>query len=313
MALLVNLDLVRILVTGASGQLGPYLLRVLQGEPHIVTAWSGNWEGELFGTPMRPVDLASPGAVEAAFTRADPEVVIHAGAVASPGVVDQDPDRAWTVNVQGTDRLAGLCESRRCRLLYVSTDMVFDGEDTAYDEDSPPRPVSAYGRSKLAAEPLVLGRSDLEALVVRVSLMFGPSLNGRPRFFDQLVEAIRQGRPFTLFNDEWRSPLSLDAAARALAALASQAPGSWRELGSRGVLHIGGAERMTRHEMGVRIAGHLGCDSPRLAAGSRLAHESPEPRPRDLSLDSRAWRTAFPDLPWPSLEEALGEMLPPGR
>src|SRR5439155_2744036 len=93
----------------------------------------------------------------------------------------------------------------------------FDGERAPYGEEDDPAPLSVYGRTKADAEAAVRAAGGL---VVRVSLLYGPSLSGRPSFFDDQAAALRSGRPLTLFEDEWRTPLALPAAARALVELA---------------------------------------------------------------------------------------------
>jgi len=75
-----------------------------------------------------------------------------------------------------------------------------------------------------------------------------------------------------------------------------------------GLLHVGGPERMSRLEMGQRLAAHLGVGGGNIVATSRNADASAEPRPRDTSLDSSRWQRLFPGLPWPTYEEALREM-----
>lgn len=285
----------RVLLTGASGQLGAYLLRELTAAGVDVTAWSGSRLGELFGVPFQPVNLADSDAVAAAFCQARPAAIIHAAAVASVAECYRDPARARRVNVDGTATLAELASEAGARFVLVSTDLVFDGESPPYSEGDPPAPLSIYGRSKADAEAAAL--TAPRAAVARVSLLYGQTLNGRPSFFDQQAEALRAGSPVTLFADEWRTPLHLATAARALVALAYS--------DFTGLLHVGGPERLSRLEMGQRLAHFLGADPGVIVAARRADAPAPEPRPRDVSLDSSRWRELFPALPWPTWGEAL--------
>jgi dTDP-4-dehydrorhamnose reductase len=286
---------VRLLLTGASGQLGAYLLRELSAPGADVAAWSGTRRGELFGTPLQPVDMADAAAVAAAFRQARPGAVIHAAAVASIAECHRDPDHARRVNVGGTATLAELAAAVGARLMLVSTDLVFDGEHAPYREADPAAPLSVYGRSKADAEAAALAAP--RGAVARVSLLFGRALAGRPSFFDQQADALRSGWPVPLFADEWRTPLHLAAAARALAALARS--------DFTGLLHVGGPERLSRLEMGQRLARFLGADPGVIVPARRADAPASEPRPRDVSLDSSLWRRLFPALPWPGWEEAL--------
>jgi dTDP-4-dehydrorhamnose reductase len=196
--------------------------------------------------------------------------------------------------------LARLASDSGARLVYVSTDLVFDGEKGNYREGDDVNPLSVYARSKCDAERAVL--TYTRHVVVRLSLLFGPSVVGRASFFDEQITAFRAGRPVTLFADEWRTPLSLAVAADCLVALAAS--------DCTGVLHLGGPERLSRLEMGRRLAARLGVDLALVVAGSREWAPAPEPRPRDTSLDSSRWRSLFPDRQWPAWDEALRELLP---
>jgi dTDP-4-dehydrorhamnose reductase len=288
----------RLLVTGASGQLGAYLLRDIEKHRLPVTAWSGSRTGRLFGVDLQPVDLADSRQVRAAFHFAAPTAVIHAGAIAAMADCRKDPERAQQVNTQATALLAELARGAEARLIFVSTDLVFDGEKGWYREEDSPSPLSAYARTKAAAETAVL--EVPQGVVVRLSLLFGPSIVGRPYFFDEQVRALLERRPLTLFNDEWRTPLSLATAARALLEIA--------HADYSGLLHLGGPERMSRLEMGLRLAACIGVDASAITAVPRSGVPAAEPRPRDTSLDSSRWRALVPWLPWPAWNEALTEM-----
>ncbi|HEV3342906.1 MAG TPA: SDR family oxidoreductase [Pirellulales bacterium] len=290
----------RILVTGASGLLGNYLLQNLSKTDHRVTAWSGSQPGTTLGFPVVPVPLTDADAVRQSFLAARPDLIVHAAAMASVAKCFKAPELAWRVNAEATRGLVGLTAQLSARLLLVSTDLVFDGRRGGYREPDEAQPLSIYGRTKLAAEEAALSYG--RAAVVRVSLLFGPALGERRSFFDEQVAAIKEARPCTLFSDEWRTPLALSTAASALIQIA--------ESDFTGRLHLGGPERMSRLEMGERLARVLGREADSLVAVTRDSATADEPRPRDSSLDSSLWRSLFPRHPWPSYEEAQREMMP---
>src|SRR5215469_2727738 len=277
----------RILVTGASGLLGNYLLRNLAQRDHRVTAWSGSQPSKAFGFQLVPVPLADGDAVRQSLLAARPDLILHAAAMASVANCFRTPELAWHVNAEATRELVALAAQLSARLLLVSTDLVFDGRQGGYREGDEARPLSIYGRTKLAAEEAALSYD--RSAVVRVSLLFGPALGQRRSFFDEQVAAIKEARPCRLFSDEWRTPLALSTAAAALIEIA--------ESDFTGLLHLGGPERMSRLEMGERLARVLGCDASSLVAVTRDAAAADEPRPRDNSLDSSHWRNLFPRHP----------------
>ena len=285
----------RILVTGASGNLGSYILRELQNIGLDVVAWSGTRTGKFFDTQLTPVDLADRDAVVVAFRESQPAVVLHAGALSTVAACYADPKLAETINVEATKLLTELATDANARLIYVSTDLVFDGEQGWYREKDDPAPTSIYGKTKFRAERAVARHPN--HVIARISLLFGPTLIAKPSFFEKQMNALRDRVKLNLFNDEWRTPLSFLTVARGLVQVARS--------GFGGLLHMGGPERMNRWEAGQRLAQALGLDDKSLVPTQRSNAPSTEPRPRDVSLDSSLWRQHFPDSDWPAFEAAL--------
>ena len=268
-----------VVVTGASGLLGAYVSVALSRRRAPFFGWSGTKEVPW----AHRVELTDEDAVARAFDEAAPSVVVHCAAMSAASDCARDPDRARAVNVDATARLARSCDAAGARLVLVSTDLVFDGEHAPYDEDAARSPLSVYGRTKADAEDAALAAGD--ACVVRVSLLFGATVGPRLGFFDQQTRAIERGDAMTLFDDEWRTPLSLASAAEGLLLVAAS--------DARGVLHLAGPERMTRLVMGQRLAATLGRDASTLRAASRTSAAG-EPRARDVSLSTRKFCEAFP-------------------
>lgn len=285
----------RVILTGASGQLGAYLLRRLIAGGHEVVGWSGRSYEFRFGRELRPMDLANHSQVEGALVMADPGVVIHAAAMTAVDAVRLDPEAGRRINVEATAFLAEWCGQHGRRLVYTSTDLVFDGSRSWWSEDDRAEPTLAYGRTKLEAERFVLATPG--GLVVRTSLMYGRSLCGRVAYFDRTMEAIRRGEPQSFFEDEFRTPISLATAADALVQLA--------ETEHAGRVHAAGAERLSRFALARRSAEALGLDVSLVRANHQRDVDFPEPRPADVSLDTSRLMSWLPDLARPGVEESL--------
>lgn len=288
----------RIVVTGATGLLGTYLVdRLLEEGTHEVVPW-GRRAGAI-GTAeprsMMVVELTDRPQVEEALDRIDPDAIIHAAAISSAEGVRREPERGWLVNVGATQTLAGWCGRRGRRLVFTSTDMVFDGEQGWYDEDDPPAPIVAYGRTKAEAEAIV--RRIDGGLVARLSLLYGPSRNGRASFYDQSVSALRAGKAQVFFEDEFRSPLHYATAAQILTRLADS--------DATGLVHVGGKERLSRYQLMLRAAGALGLETRLISANRRADAVFPEPRPADCSLKTGRLESLLPGLDRPEVEEAV--------
>ncbi len=266
----------RVLVTGASGQLGAYLIEGLQSRGHEVRGWSGRTTGRRGAVTLVPVDLADPDAVERPWKPFSPRL----SCTPRPLLLRARFARTRAGRSGSTSPRPGAwptgAQRRECRMLYVSTDLVFDGAKAWNREEDAARPIMAYGQTKLAPEPAVTTLT--RGLVVRVSLMFGPAPCGRASFFDQAVEALRRGESRRFFEDEFRTPLHYRTAAEILARLL--------ESKATGLVHVGGAERLSRFEMMRRVAVALGIDPGLVLANRQADAVEEEPRPADVSLDT---------------------------
>ncbi|MBN2446945.1 MAG: SDR family oxidoreductase [Phycisphaerae bacterium] len=289
----------RWLVTGAGGQLGGHVLRQLVRDHAAdeVMAWTHTRGIAMDGIHAMTVDLACGEEVRRGVAEYRPTNVIHLGAVTAVGVAHAEPHHARQVNVEGTRWLAEGVGECGGRLIYCSTDMVFDGEHAPYGERDTPRPVSVYGQTKHEAEQVVAGFE--RTLVVRPPLMYGLPCTDRPTTFVSQLAALRRGEPLRLFTDEFRTPCSLADVARALIGLALE-----EEL--TGTMHVAGPERFSRYDLIARCAALLEIGWPNLVPISRLSIDAPEPRPPDLALSCTVLEDQYPELvPGPICREAL--------
>jgi dTDP-4-dehydrorhamnose reductase len=249
----------------------------------------------VLGVAFQPVELTAPDAVERALEHSDPAVVVHAAAVSRPDQVRRDPLRGWAVNHRATAQLARWCTQRGRRLIFTSTDLVFDGARGLYREDEAPSPAVEYGRTKAAAEADVLACPG--GLVARVALLYGPAPNGNPSFFDTSVADLRAGRAVSFFEDEYRTPLDYPTAAAILAALAAS--------DATGVVHVAGRERLSRLALMTRVAAAMNLDASQIGSNRLADARGAEPRPADVSLDSARLSRLVPHVVRPTVEEAV--------
>lgn len=167
----------RILVTGASGQLGYDVERELErrGIEHL-------------GTSSRELDITDRAAVERLMAAYRPDAAIHCAAYTKVDLAEDEPERCWAVNADGTRNLAATCREIGAKMLYISTDYVFPGAgERSYETGDPTGPVNTYGRSKLAGELAV--QSLLEKyFIVRISWVFGKNGNNFVKTMLRLAE-----------------------------------------------------------------------------------------------------------------------------
>jgi dTDP-4-dehydrorhamnose reductase len=290
------------LVTGAGGALGSVLMRELVRGARASSGVVSPHGPVPFSGQVWSADLGDPRTFRERVLASTPKVIVHLAAVADPRAAYRDPEYARKLNVESTTVLLACAEKLGARFLFASTDLVFDGEEAPYDEDATPEPHSIYGRTKLEAECHVL--TYRRGVVLRFPLMYGlPEVARNPTFFETLLDRLRAGQPVSVFTDEVRTPLWLDDAARACVRVADS--------DLRGVVHVGGPERLSRYEMGERIAAAIGAPASLLQRASNRDLAGPELRARDVSLDSSRYRALFTEDPGRSMHEALPVLLAP--
>jgi dTDP-4-dehydrorhamnose reductase len=203
----------RIVVTGAAGQLGHELVVAAREAKHGVVALS-----------RADLDITDRDAVARAMSEAHPDVVIHAAAWTAVDACESDPAKAHLVNVEGTHNVVVAARAVGARTVYISTDYVFDGTKIGpYVEDDVPNPQSEYGRSKLAGEQ----EMDDDDLIVRISWVCG--FHGANMV--KTILKLMQSQPELRFvDDQVGNPTMADDAARGIIRLV--------EHGARGVWHL---------------------------------------------------------------------------
>ena len=185
----------RVVVIGASGQLGSDLMRAFADTGPV-------------GVDHKMFDIESPSAISALLVRHRPDLVINTAAFHNVELCETRPDRAFAVNALAVDQLAMQCAVAGVALAHVSTDYVFDGiARDPYPESAPTRPLSAYGISKLAGELLVRRNLD-RAYVIRTSGLYGirgSSTKGYT-FIERILTTAERGDPLRVVTDITFSP-----------------------------------------------------------------------------------------------------------
>lgn len=267
----------RILITGAEGQVGRELVRALAGQ-------------ELFAFGRAQLDVGDPGAIPTIMD-ATPEVVIHTAALTDVDACELDPERAHRVNVRGTGHVADAARRLGARLVYVSTDYVFDGtKSEPYVEDDEPNPISVYGRTKLEGEHTAQ-RLVPAALIVRTAWVYGL---GTRNFVTEILRLARTNRTLRVVDDQVGSPTWARDLAETIRDLV--------RLDASGIVHVAGRGACSRFELARAIVALAGLDTEVLPT-TTAAFPRPARRPAFSALAQR--RLAELGLSTPPWAESL--------
>lgn len=294
----------RVLITGAAGQLGSFLVPAAKEAGATVIA-AGSKPGAGIDDAA---DLADEQAANRLVIDAKPDLIIHAAACTDVDGIEREPQRGELGNAVATRNVAAAARNAGVYLLAVSTDMVFPGDGGApYDESAATGPISAYGASKLAAERAVL-EGDEAFGIARTAWLYGGAGKHFPR---TVLTVLRDRGSIDVVDDEWGSPTFASDLAIALLAVAA-ARGA-------GVFHLVNAGRASRYELARETARRAGFDPavvhPISTAAFLERYPLPARRPRDSTLWNRRaaaigvtlrdWRDALAEYA-PALANSIG-------
>jgi dTDP-4-dehydrorhamnose reductase len=264
----------RIVVTGAGGQLGKILVRDLQ-KSH-----------EVFGLTRETLDVADRVAVGERVVKLRPGVVVNCAAWNDVDGAEDDPKKALAVNGFGVGALADAAAACEAVFFHFGSDFVFDGKTTRpYTEKDLPNPLNVYGASKLLGE--ILAPRAPKHYVLRVESLFGGE--GRTSSIGKMAEQLAKGEPVRAFYDRTVTPSYVEDVSRVVRRLLEK-PLPW------GLYHCVSSGQATWHELAMELARMMGVKSP-VSATSLEKAGLKAPRPRYCALSNNKLADAGLELP----------------
>lgn len=223
-------DMKRIVITGGKGQLGVELIHLLRKHYHV------------FAPPKHELDITQKRQVEQYMEDVRPYAIIHAAAYAQVDSAEIDPSMSILVNTVGTRFIATAAEQVGARMLYISTDYVFDGtQQSPYAEEDIPSPINVYGLSKLAGEKFVSSICSRYS-IIRTSWLYGGSGD---HFVAKVIDMVKQGKKIRMINDQIGSPTNVEDLAIFMQHLL--------QIGSHGIYHASNEGSCSWYEFATTI------------------------------------------------------------
>ena len=208
----------RIIVTGASGFIGKCFLDIFSDETVVGTCFSRPGGG------LAKIDLRDRSSVEGFVTGFRPDVVVHCAARPTVDWCEHHPDEARSLNVSATETLADVCLRINAKLVFLSTDYVFDGVSGPYSEDDDANPINVYGRLKLEAEQAIQRRLN-NYLIIRTTNVYGYNLRSK-NFVMGILPKLAGGERLPVAVDQFGNPtLVHDLCSTVRALVAAEASG----------------------------------------------------------------------------------------
>lgn len=294
------MSLKKILITGSNGLLGSNLVHFFTHQPGYNVFLTSQRPSVNQGTGIfTQGNLLDKEFVDNLFSSIRPDIVINTVSLVNVDQCEEQPDLAHQITVQTAENIALASSKYNSRLIYISTDHLFDGKKSFYTEDDAPNPVNMYGKTKLQAE----GKTQKcapESVIVRTNF-FGWSPPGHPPTFGEWVfNNLKEHKPMTLFSDYYFSPIEITYLAEAIQNVATT--------DFSGIINIAGSERCSKYEFGMKFAKICGFNPDHIHRTKISQDSFKAPRQQDLSLSVEKFRKIF-KMDLPNLNQSIEQTL----
>ena len=238
-----------ILITGASGFLGKKLFDKLSKKYNIYGTYSSNKKSGEF----LYLDITDMALIVNIIKRTNPKVIIHTSALCDADFCEKNRELAYNINVQGTQNIINICKQNDIKLVFLSSDYVYDGDNPPYTEESIARPVNYYGETKLICEKLIKEKLK-DYIILRPTILYGfNDEEDKDTFVGKVIKKLRTGKEVSVDNDVMKYPLIIDDLVNFIDILLKE--------DAKGSFNIGSEEGFTRYGWAKKIAEIFNLDS----------------------------------------------------
>ncbi len=293
----------KVLITGGSGLLGQYLNIFLSKKFEILSLYLNN-SGNCIEYNSKKVDICNYRKIFDVISSFKPQIIVHTAAYSKPEIVEKlSFYDVYKINVEATKYLAELSELNNAKIIFTSTDLVYDGvQGSMIPESGKINPISVYAKTKFLAEQIIRKTTD-NYIILRTSLLYGLALNNTSNYFTYIFNNLQSGKPVRLFYDQYRTPLSLINASILIEDLIL------KDVKSE-TINFGGLQRVSRLELAQILCNVGGFDKSLLEKISM--DDVPEViKVPDVSLDTKKLQ-AYTSLQ-KTIEESIEEIIKYGK
>lgn len=269
----------KILITGISGYIAPYLSKalLLTGGADITGVYNSN-KPNIAGINLVKCDLAQNGELKKIFDEVKPDVVYHLASVTPTRITTQKDDYISYFNGGVTGEIAKLCTRFDSMMIYTSTDLVYKAGIELIEDTSPLEPLTIYAQTKLEGEQAVKEFAK-RYLILRTSLVYGFTLSSYTSFFDVAYKSLKNGNEIKAFTDQFRNALYIEDAADILVKL----PAMYKQ---NEVINFCGNEYLSRYDMCIDMCDVFGLDKE-LVIPASCEEFTLYPQVKQLGLSSK--------------------------
>jgi dTDP-4-dehydrorhamnose reductase len=284
----------RILITGASGMLGATLVNKWQDRFEVF----GTGKSNFLNNPAKKYmefDLLNESYKDL-IKWSSPDIVLHCAALTDVDYCEENPTNTFHVNSEPLDKF--LKVDSNIKVIFISSDAVFDGNIHLASERTLCSPINVYGQSKKKGEDY-LSKLENKHLSVRTTIL-GKNINyTKQGLLEWMINSLKNGKKITLFNDVIFTPITIWRLAKELESVI--------ENDLSGVIHIAGKEPISKYEFGLKLCKVLDLDSNLIKNGNLSDLKLKAKRSKDQSLNSSLYQIET-DHSLPSIDDSLKEI-----
>jgi len=274
----------KIFITGATGMVGKDICFYLR-DKYKIFAGTTNANSKIKNCEMVLIDITDKEKIIKTIEKINPNYVLHLAALTNGGLCEEKKELAEKINIEGTKNIVLACEKINAKLVYASTNYVFDGKKGMYTEKDIPNPINFYSLTKLRGEKEVLKYSN--AVVTRVC-PFGLGTEDKPSFTATIIKQLKNNEKINVFSDQFFSPISNYNYSEILIKIF--------ETGFTGLINIAGSERVSRYEFAKKVAEVFDLNSELLNPIKIQEISESAKRPKDTSLDISKAKNLFGNI-----------------
>ena len=284
----------RILITGAFGQLGHSLQSVLSKKSNYDLICTGRKLKK--GQEVIPLDIRNQVALKELINTTAPDILINLAAMTNVDACELNPKLAGEINVAG---LQHICDSFKGKIIHLSTDYVFDGTSGPYKEDDPLNPISIYGKTKLASEHILLEK-DIKNLVIRGNVLYDYSPHTSASFLNWVVSSLKNNQEIKVVEDQFNNPTWT----RSMSDIIELSI----ENDLEGIIHWGDSVHISRFEFAKLIAKKFSLNESLIKPVLTSELNQPARRPLQSGLSTEKLVNMLDIIP-PSIDDCLNEII----
>ncbi len=256
----------KVIITGGNGLLGTELTKVFSKEK----------EYELHSLTIEDMDVTNETQVQEIFVKIKPNIIIHTASLTDVDYCETHEKETYLVNVKGTENIVNAGKKYKAKIVYISTDYIFDGKKGPYTEEDTPNPLSVYAKTKWEGEK-VIQKINIPYLIIRTTVLYGPPQGFKQNFVAFVIENLKNKREISAAVDQYGTPTYIRDLSEAIIHL----------IDKEGIYNVVGSDYLNRYEFAGIIADVFNVDKKLIKpiTTKQLNQKAPRPLKCGLKID----------------------------